>query len=245
MLVNIQHYFTGHLCIWTTYSIGDYQKDVFKKVHELFIRLPIVFMVGGSGLYGKVIINGIDYLPFIYKEISRDLRIKMILQEELKKINIILFENNNYNRLFRSLEIIKYSNRSFSSFHKKTIIYYYFHLFHIGLYVPKYILYDSINKRVELMIKCGFMEEAQECYSYSYLNALKTIGYKEIIHFFDGKITFEKVIEEIKKNTKRYAKRQRTWYRKEKELQWFIACNENEIIQNVKKKIAYIIDKMS
>lgn len=244
MLVSIQHYFIGHLNIWKTYSAGDYQKDALKKLNELFTRLPIVFMVGGSGLYGKVFISGIDYLPFISKEKSRDLHIKMILQKELKKKDPILFENNNYHRFFRSLEIIRYSNRSFSSFHKKITIYHSFHLFHIGLHIPKYILYDNINKRVESMIKCGFIEEAQECYPYGNLNALKTIGYKHINNFFDGKINFEKVIEEIKKNTKHYAKKQSTWYKKEKILQWFITYNENEIIQNVKKKLTYIIDKM-
>lgn len=245
MITSIQHYFIGYLSIWNTYSAGNYQKDVFKKLNELFTRLPIVFIVGGSGLYGKVIISGIDYLPFFSKEISKNLHIKMILQEELKKIDPILYEKNNYYRFFRLIEIIRYSNRSFSSFHKKITIYHHFHFFHLGLNVPKYVLYDSINNRVESMMKYGFIEEAQECYPYWFLNALKTIGYKDIINFFDSKISFKKVMKEIKKNTKRYAKRQRTWYKKEKILQWFITYNENELIKSMKKKIAYIIDKIA
>lgn len=95
------------------------------------------------------------------------------------------------------------------------------------------------------MIQCGFLEEAQESYSSRDLNALQTIGYKDIFYYFDGKISFEKALEEIKKNTRRYAKRQLTWYKKEKKLHWFIAYKENEIIKNVKKKLAYISYKMS
>jgi len=236
MLDNIQHNFIGHLTLWKSYSIGDYQKDAFKKLNELFTRLPIVLMVGGSGLYGKVITNGINYLPFITKEVSRDFPLKITLQEELKK---------KYHRFLREKEILRYSNRSISSFHQLITIDHYFHIFQFGLNFPRDILYDCINKRVESIMKCGFLEEAQECYSFRYLNPLQTIGYKDIFNFFDGKISFEKTIEEIKKNTRHYAKRQLTWYKKEKKLQWFIAYLANEIIQNVKKKIDYIIYKMS
>lgn len=237
MLDNIQHNFIGHLRIWNTISAGDYQKDAFKKLNELFTRLPIILMVGGSGLYGKIIISGIDYLPFISKEVSRDCQIKMTRQVELKKKDTISFDSNNYHRFLRSREILIYSNRYFSSFHKKTTIDHSFNIYKIGLNLPRDLLYDKINKRVASMIKCGFLEEVQECYSSRSLNALQTIGYKDIFNYFDGKISFEKAIEEIKKNTRRYAKRQRTWYKKEKKLQWFIAYKENEILKIVKKKL--------
>lgn len=240
MLDNIQHNFIGDLRIWNTYSAGDYQKDAFKKLNELFTRLPIILMVGGSGLYGKIIISGIDYLPFISKEVSRDFHIKITLQEELKKKNTIYFDSNNYYRFLRSSEIIIDSNRSFSSFHKMITTDHSFNISKIGLNLHREILNDKINQRVALIIKCGFLEEAQESYSSRSLNALLTIGYKDIFNYFDGKISFERAIEEIKKNTRRYAKRQFTWYKKEKKLQWFIAYKENEIIINVKKKLTSI-----
>lgn len=251
MLDNIQHHFIGHLSVWNSYSAGDYQKDAFKKLNELFTRLPIVLMVGGSGLYGKVITDGMDYFPFISKEVSIDLHMQlknnglMPLQEELKKKDPIYFktvDSNNFHRIIRSLEVIRSSNRSFSSFKKKNTIDHYFHILKICLNLTRDVLYDNINKRVESMIKCGFLEEAQQCYPYRHLNALQTIGYKEIFNYFDGKISFDKAIEEIKKNTRRYAKRQLTWYKKEKKLQWFIAYHENEIVEYV---IATINDKMS
>lgn len=254
MLDNIQHHFIGHLNVWNSYSAGDYQKDALKKLNELFTRLPIVLMVGGSGLYGKVITDGMDYLPFISKEVSIDLHMQLqkngliTLQEELKKKDTIYFktvDRNNYHRILRSLEVLRSSNRSFSSFHKKTTINHSFQILKICLNLPRKVLYDSITQRVESMIKCGFLEEAQQCYPYRHLNALQTIGYKDIFNYFDGKISFDKAIEEIKKNTRRYAKRQLTWYKKEKKLQWFIAYHENEIVEYVKKKLASINDKMS
>lgn len=245
MLDNIQHNFIGHLRIWNTISAGDYQKNAFKTLYELFTRLPIILMVGGSGLYGKIIISGIDYLPFISKEVSRDFHIKITLQEELKKKKTIYFDSNNYHRFLRSREVLKYSHLSFSSFHKNITIDHYFNLSQIVLNLPRSLLYGKINKRVESMIKCGFLEEIQECYSSRYLNALQTIGYKEIFNYFDGKISFEKAIEEIKINTRRYAKRQRTWYKKEKKLQWFLAYKDNEILKNLKRKLLSINNKMS
>lgn len=245
MLDNILHNFIGHLRIWNTISAGDYQKDAFKKLNELFTRLPIILMVGGSGLYGKIIISGIDYLPLISKEISRDFHIKKTLQEELKKKEPIYFDSNNYYRFLRSWEMLTFSNLSFSFFHKKITIDHYFNISQIGLNLPRDILYEKINKRVESMIKCGFLEESQECYSSRYLNALQTIGYKDFLNYFDGKISFEKAREGIKKNTRRYAKRQRIWYKKEKKLQWFFAYKNNEILKNVKNKLNSISYKMS
>lgn len=237
MLYQIQHNFIGHLSIWNSISAGYYQKDTFKILNELFTRLPIILMVGGSGLYGKIIIKGIDYLPFITKEVSRDFHIKITRKEELKKKDTIFFESKNFHRFLRSLDILSYSNRSFSSFHQKITIDLSFKIYQIVLNLHRDILYDKINKRVDNMIKCGFLEEVQECYSLRYLNALKTIGYKDFFNFFDGKISFEKAIEGVKKNTRNYAKRQLTWYKKEKKLQWFIAYKENDIIKYVKKKL--------
>lgn len=221
ILYNIQHHFIGNLSIWNNYSAVDYKMYAFKKLNELFTRLPMVLIVGGSGLYEKVITYGIDYIQFLTKEVSRDLHIKISLQEKLKK-------KKNYNYL-SSLE-----------YKKKITIDHYFHILKIGLNLPRETLYYCINQRVEYMIKCGLLEEAQMCYPYRHLNSLQTIGYKDIYNYFDGEISFDKAMEEIKKNTRRYAKRQLTWYKKVKKIQWFITYNENEIIDYIKKKIAYI-----
>jgi len=241
MLYNIQHHFIGNLTIWNLYSAGDYQKDAFKKLNELFTRLPIVLMVGGSGLYGKVLTFGIDYLPFISKEISRYLHMINLFQYEITK-GIVY---NNYHSFFRSLEVLSSSNRSFSSYHNKITISTYFYIVKIGLNLSRDDLYERINKHIEYMIKFGFLEEAQECYYYRHLNALQTIAYNDIFNYFDGKISFEKAIDKIKINTRRYSKRQLTWYKKEKKMQWVFSYKEPEIIENVKKKLAYIKDKMS
>jgi tRNA dimethylallyltransferase len=229
MLCNIQHYFIGHLTIWTSYSAGDYQKDAFKKLNELFIRIPIILIVGGSGLYGKVIFSGINNPSFISTNISNNLHTKITLQKELKKKYHIYFDRNNYHRFLCSLKFITINHS--------------FHIFKIGLILPRKILFDKINQRVEFMIKYGFLEEAQECYAYKNLNALQTIGYIDIFNYFNGKISFDKIIEEIKKNTRHYAKRQITWYKKERKFKWFSSFKENEIIKYVKKKINYIKTK--
>lgn len=242
ILENIQHHFIGNLTIWYSYSAGDYQKDALKKLNELFTRLPIILMVGGSGLYAKVISSGIDYLPFIAKEISKDLFIKKKWKEELKKKYV---ELNNYHRFLRSLGVIRYSNRSFSSYHKKTTKSYNYSIMKVGLNISRDILFKRLNQRIVSMMKFGFLEEAQECYYFRHLNALQTIAYSDIFNYFDGKISFEKAIEEIKKNTKRYAKRQLTWYKKENKMQWFFSYKKNELIEYVKKKLASIKDKMS
>lgn len=228
MLGNIQHFFIGHLTVWASYSAGDYQKDAFKKLNELFPRLPIILMVGGSGLYGKVIISGINYISFFSKKISNNFYIKILLQEE-KKINHIYFERKNYHRFISEIITMNY----------------FISILKIGLNLPRKNLFFKINKRVEFMIKNGFLEEAQEYYHYKNLNALQTIGYIDIFNYFDGKISFNKTIKEIKKNTRRYAKRQITWYKKERKLKWFFSLQENVIIENIKKKINFIKDKMS
>lgn len=243
----VPHHFIGNLSINQDYSVGDFEKDALGKIFELFNTFDQLIMVGGSGLYEKAVNEGIDTFPDIDAHIRQELVIEMqekglsYLIDELKKNDPKYYSQvdlNNPVRVLRALEIFRGTGKPYSSFRNNQIKKRNFTSVKIGLTASRDIIYDRINKRVDLMMEKGLLNEVISLQSYRHKNALQTVGYKEIFEYLDGNISLEFAINEIKKNSRRYAKRQLTWYRRDNSVNWFDYCNIQEIVDFVTKKIS-------
>lgn len=230
-----KHHFVGHKSIQDSYNVGSYEKDALKKIEELFKKYDKLVLTGGSGMYIDVVCNGIDTLPDVDNEIREELnrifKEKGILplQEELKEKDpeyYSIVDTSNHIRLIRALEIIRQSGTTFSSLRTNTKQERPFKIKKFALQRDRKELIDRINLRVDIMINEGLIEEAREVYPFKGLSALNTVGYKELFNYFDGKISLERAIEDIKTNTRRYAKRQMTWFRKDNDIIWLDADKE-------------------
>ena len=241
------HYFIQNRSIFDEYNVGQFEKDALATLDDLFQENSTQIMVGGSGLYVNAVLDGLDDFPdvnpSIRKELTDQLEEKGIdfLQEKLKKLDLESYKSiaiENPQRLIRALEICIGTKKPYSSFKNKPKTERNFNSIKIGLTAERPILYDRINKRVDLMIDKGLLEEAKNLYEYRHLNALQTVGYKELFSYFNGDFTKEFAISEIKKNTRRFAKRQLTWFRKDEDILWFDFKTPTEtIISEVKKRI--------
>ena len=225
-----KHHFIQNRSIFEDYSVGQFEKDALSKLDTLFSKNNIVIMVGGSGLYTNAIIEGLDYFPDIDPEIRINLneRLKIeglsSLQNQLKALDIISYnsiEIENPHRLIRALEICIGSGKTYSEFKNKPKAKRNFIPIKIGLTADREIMYARINQRVDIMMQEGLLEEAKKLHEFKNLNALQTVGYRELFDYFDGNYTLAFAIEEIKKNTRRFAKRQVTWNKKDSEILWF------------------------
>ncbi len=224
------HHFIQHKSIFDEYSVGDFEEDFLSLSGKLFQEHDVLIMVGGSGLYIDAAVKGLDDLPgknpVIRGELEQQIREKglEVLREELKKRDedfYHIIDLDNPHRLIRAIEILRQSPgktmKELRSNKKKRS----FDTIMIALDWERQKLYDRINKRVDIMMKKGLEKEAEKLYPYKELNALNTVGYKELFAYFDGKYTKDFAVSEIKKNTRRFAKRQLTWFRKNKEINWF------------------------
>lgn len=246
-LASATHHFIQNRSIFEDYSVGQFEKDTLAKLDELFQKNPIQIMVGGSGLYVDAALKGLDYFPDVDPNIrvylTKELEEKGIesLQNQLKDLDTETYNSiaiDNPHRLIRALEICIGTNKTYSSFKNKPKTPRNFQSIKIGLTADREIMYNRINQRVDIMINNGLMEEAKELYPHKKLNALQTVGYRELFEYFDGNFTKEFAIEEIKKNTRRFAKRQGTWFRKDKNIIWFDFQDDTQhIIQEIENKI--------
>lgn len=242
------HHFIQHKSIFEKYSVGDFEKDAIKKLKDIYSKKDHSIMVGGSGLYVDAVTKGLDEFP----EIDSDIRLQLnkayeekgiqYLQDELKNHDPNYYkvvDLDNPHRLIRALEVSIGSEQPYSTFLKKDDLQRTFQTITIGIIAPRELIYDRINKRVDNMMSQGLFKEAKSLYEYKSLNALQTVGYKELFNHFDGIWTLDFTIEEIKKNTRRFAKRQLTWFRKNKNVLW-VAHDEqlSEIIKKLEKRIA-------
>jgi tRNA delta(2)-isopentenylpyrophosphate transferase len=207
--------------------------------------------VGGSGLYSDAVINGLDEFPdvnsSVREQLNKDLNEKGIqyLQSELKETDPDYYSEvdiNNPHRIIRALEIVRSSGLTYSTFRKKSSgkekVNRKFNTLYIGLNAQREIIYDRINKRVDQMIEHGLIEEAKILHPHKNLNALQTVGYKELFKYFDGEYKLDHAIDEIKKNTRRFAKRQETWFKKNEAIHWFkYNSHPSEIIDFIKSYI--------
>ena len=246
-----KHHFIQHISILDDYSVGDYEKDALAKINELFKRKNQLILTGGSGLYQKAVLEGLDHFPQVDKRIRRSLNetyqkqgLKP-LQDQLKEKDPDYFEvvdQQNPHRLIRALEICIGTDQPFSSFiNKNKQANRNFKVIKIGLTADRQVIYDRIEKRVDKMFADGLLEEAQSLYAYRDLNALQTVGYKELFDHFDGSISLDDAKAAIKKNTRRYAKRQLTWLRnKDRDINWFSPDDISAMKMYINEKIPTI-----
>ena len=229
-LAAVSHHFIQNRSVFNNYSVGQFEKDALLKLNELFTKHNSVVMVGGSGLYTNAVIDGLDYFPVINPEIRIQLNEQVkneelqTLQNKLKELDLESYntiEIKNPHRLIRALEICIGTGKPYSSFKNKNKEKRNFIPLKIGLTADRELMYSRINKRVDMMLEEGLLEEAKKLYQHKNLNALQTVGYRELFNYFDGNCTLEFAIEEIKKNTRRFAKRQATWNKKDTSIHWF------------------------
>ncbi len=240
------HHFIQNRSIFEDYSVGQFEKDALAKLDELFAKNPIQIMVGGSGLYVDAVLKGFDEFPDVDPQIRIDLTAELEnkgiehLQQQLKELDIETYNTiaiDNPHRLIRALEICVGTGKTYSSFKNKPKAPRNFQTIKIGLKADREIMYDRINRRVDIMIENGLIEEAQKLHQHKELNALQTVGYRELFEYFEGNFTKEFAIKEIKKNSRRFAKRQGTWFRKDLEIIWFDFQEDvNNIIANIESK---------
>jgi len=245
-LIKIRHHFIRFLSVKDYYSASMFERDAIRTLTEIFQTRDVAIMSGGSALYIDAVCNGIDDIPDVdvairekflnkYREEGIEglrIELKLLDPDHYEKVDL-----RNPKRIIRALEICETTGRPYSSFLTKQRRGRDFRLFKIGLTRNKNELYERINRRADEMIKNGLETEAEGLYNLRNLNALNSVGYKEFFDFFDGKITREKAVELIKRNSRRYAKRQMTWWGKDKEIEWFNADAHEEIIKYIEGKI--------
>lgn len=228
-LKKVNHYFIASHSIHEKITAATFEQYALEKVNEIFHRRNIAVMVGGTGLYIKAFCEGLDEIPvvpeLIRNEIIETYKKKGIewLQQQIKQFDESFFktaEIQNPHRLMRALEVYKATGRSILEFRKGVKAKRNFTVVKIALELPKEQLDNNINTRVDKMLANGLLEETRSLFAYQHLNALQTVGYKELFNYFNGKTSLEEAIALIKKNTKQYAKRQLTWFKKDKEYNW-------------------------
>jgi len=242
-LNSIKHHLINNKSINDNYNISDYEKDALKSIKSIFNKNDVAILVGGSGLYINTVLYGLDEIPGISNETRNslylDLELKGIkkMQEQLKLLDPASYsaiDINNPRRLIRALEVSISTGKSYSSFLKKKKKKRDFNIIVLGINQDRLELYDKINARVDNMVESGLINEAKELYNLKSLNALNTIGYREVFNYIEDKYSLDECINEIKKNTRRYAKRQLTWFKSIDRVEWITPE------YNFEKIIAYI-----
>ena len=226
----VKHYFIQDRSIFDDYNVGAFEQDAVKLLDQRFQEKDVMIMVGGSGLYVDAVTDGLDDFPEVDPGIRDRLKLELkekgmeTLQKKLEELDPLSHERidiYNKQRLIRALEISIGTGHPFSHYLTARKKERHFSNIKIGLQADREIIYERINQRVDLMIAKGLVEEAEKLYPFRHLNALQTVGYRELFTYFDGDISLNAAISEIKKNTRRFAKRQGTWFRKDPKIKWF------------------------
>lgn len=241
------HHFIKHISVEDAYNVGTFEKDAISLLKQLYKKHQVVIIVGGSGLYVNAVTEGLDEFPEVEASIRKELNERLendgleALQFQLKELDPKAFESiaiDNPHRVIRTLEVCIASGQPYSSFlgaHKKERD---FKTITIGLTADRDIIYDRINQRVDLMMAEGLLDEVKQLKPKQHYNALNTVGYKELFKYLDSEWTLDFAISEIKKNTRRFAKRQLTWFRKHKDAIWFdYNTDSTVIIDAIEKQI--------
>lgn len=246
-LNQVKHHFIHHLSVTDSYSVGHFERDTINLLNELFIQNDVLVLVGGSGLYVDAVLNGLDNFPKVDSSIRKQLKLDLeqygilYLQQKLKELDPETYhkiELQNTHRVIRALEICIGTGLPYSDFLKNTSKKRNFIPIKIGLIADRTIIYDNINQRVDLMMKNGLLDEVSMLKDFKNLNALQTVGYKELFQYLNEEINLNFAVEEIKKNTRRFAKRQLTWFRKDTNISWFDwQTQPAEIIAEIKLQI--------
>ncbi|MCF0202037.1 MAG: tRNA (adenosine(37)-N6)-dimethylallyltransferase MiaA [Bacteroidaceae bacterium] len=242
-LAAAKHYFVGNLSITDYYSASKYETDVLKLIPTL---PQISILSGGSMMYIDAVCNGIDDIPTVQDEIRNQLLTRYQtegldhLRQELRLLDPQYYATcdiKNPKRIIHALEICYQTGRTYTSFRTHTPKPRPFNTIKIGLDRPREELYQRINQRVLQMIEHGLENEARKLYQYRHLNPLNTVGYKEFFAYFDGAISHHQAIEKIQNNTRKYARKQLTWFRRDKQIKWFNPNNKHEILQHISSTI--------
>ena len=243
------HHFIANLSIQDDYSIGKYEKDALNKLDELFQKYEVVIMVGGSGMYERAVIDGLDKLPEAnaenIKKLEAILESECIvkLQELLKEADPLYYDKadtENPRRLLRALDIFWQTGSPYSELLNKSRIERNFDVIRIGIEAPREVLYDRINRRVDIMMEKGLLKEATLLYLFREKTALQTVGYSELFKYMDGEWTLDFAVEEIKKNSRRYSKRQLTWYRKAEDIHYLQLGYTEEDLENLLQQLSLL-----
>jgi tRNA dimethylallyltransferase len=235
-LASARHHFVQNKSIFDQYTVGDFEKEALLKIEELFQTSDYVILVGGSGLYVDAILKGFDEFPAIDSSIREKVNSDYenlgieYLQQQLKTLDFQYYEKitienpqtlQNPQRMMRFVEVCLGTGKPYSSFLNQKKNNRNFTPILIGLEADRNIIYDRINQRVNIMINEGLLKEAKALHTQKELNALQTVGYRELFSYFDGEFTLPFAIEEIKKNTRRFSKRQLTWFKRNENTTWF------------------------
>lgn len=243
-LSQVKHHFIASHSIQDKVNAAVFENYALEKATDIFKSSDYVVMVGGTGLYIKAFLEGMDPIPDVSEDIRNDITEQYFqyglnwLQDEVKKNDPIFYktgEIQNPQRLMRALEVVKATGRSIMDFRKGEKAKRNFEVQKIALELPKELLHRNINTRVDQMVEDGLVEEVQSLYKFRHFTALQTVGYKEIFDYLDDKISLAEAIEQIKINTRQYAKRQVTWFKKDKEYQW-LPPDENAVINSLNKE---------
>ncbi|MEM0940312.1 MAG: tRNA (adenosine(37)-N6)-dimethylallyltransferase MiaA [Bacteroidota bacterium] len=246
-LKEVKHHFIDSHSILNRYSAGEYGRDAIEKIKQLHKRNKMVIAVGGSTLYLKAIWEGFDEMPKIHPSIRKTLNNEIrekglsVLLDELKKTDPEYYkeiDRNNGQRVIRALEIVRGTGKSFTSFRKNAKNEMPYNNLKIGLEQNRLLLFQHINRRMDKMIKAGLFEEASTLVRYKNHNALQTMGYKEIFDYLEGKYDKEEAIRLLKRNSRRYAKRQMAWFKRYDDINWFHIDEEDDIVKLIEESLS-------
>ena len=237
-----QHYFVGSKSISDYYNASMYEQEVLKLLESLFATSPVQMLSGGSMMYIDAVCNGIDDIPTIREDIRTEMKRRYeeegleALCEDLKRLDPEHYESvdrQNYRRVIHALEICYQTGKTYTSFRKQTKKERPFNIIKIGLNRDREELYSRINQRVDDMMAQGLLDEVRAMAPYREVNALNTVGYKELFDYMDGRWPLEEAIERIKGNTRRYARKQLTWYKRDENIRWFHPDQQQDILNYI------------
>ena len=244
-MARVEHHLVDCLDVTEDFNCGAYERVALERLAELFQKHDIVVAVGGSGLYIKALCEGMDDLPdaepALREELLRRLETEGLesLVEQLRELDEVYYnevDKCNPQRVLRAVEVCLTTGQPYSSLRKGGSKQRDFEIVKVGIDYPREELYERINLRVDIMMEAGLEAEARAMLPQRHLNALQTVGFSELFDYFDGTITKEEAVELIKRNSRRYAKRQMTWFRRDKEIQWFTKPKADEVIFYLESK---------
>lgn len=242
----VRHYFVGTHALEDYYSASIYEQEVLQLLEDLFKQSSVALIAGGSMMYIDAVCKGIDDIPTV-DDVTRSLMKKRletegleVLLNELKELDpehYAIVDHHNPRRVVHALEICHMTGRTYTSYRTNSQKQRPFNILKIGLNRPREELYERINQRVLQMMEQGLLEEARSVYPLRGLNSLNTVGYKELFNYFDGKIPLEEAIRQIQSNTRRYMRKQLTWFKRDESIRWFHPDNIEEIINYIKSSL--------
>lgn len=245
-LAEVPHHFINNLHIDQNYTVSDFEKEAINSLEVYFKNKDIAIMTGGSGLFAKAITHGFDSIPDVPASFREKLKHKLETEglenliENLKTLDPVYCQNadlSNAQRVIRALEVSEFTGKPFSSWQVQKTQTRSFKIIKIALDRPREELYKRINLRVDIMLEAGLLDEVESVMEFRDKNALQTVGYKEVFDFLDGNIDQETMIELIKRNTRRYAKRQMTWFRNQDTFKWFSPNDQSSIFEYISEEI--------